>query len=72
VAAVWGSRAVGKQAPPKEGRMTSDHEHTGHTHHQPEPESGGGLTGYAIAKYGFILLIVIVVLWFVANYFLGE
>jgi hypothetical protein len=49
--------------------MTSDH---GHTHHEPEPESGGGLTGYAIAKYGFILLIVIVVLWFVANYFLGE
>jgi hypothetical protein len=46
----------------------SDHEH--HTH---EPEGGGGgLTGYAIAKYGFILLIVIVVLWFVANYFLGE
>jgi len=45
-----------------------------HTHqHQPaEPESGGGLTGYAIAEYGFILLIVIVVLWFVANYFLGE
>jgi hypothetical protein len=41
---------------------------TGHTH---EPERSG-LTGYAIAKYGFILLIVIVVLWFVANYFLGE
>jgi hypothetical protein len=47
------------------------HEHTGHTHGS-EPEGGGGLTGYAIAKYGFILLIVIVVLWFVANYFLGE
>jgi hypothetical protein len=30
------------------------------------------MTGYAIAKYGIILIIVIVVLWFVANYFLGE
>ncbi|HKX25810.1 MAG TPA: hypothetical protein VJP08_05765 [Actinomycetota bacterium] len=50
-------------------RVTEPHTHQ----HQPaEPESGGGLTGYAIAKYGFILLIVIVVLWFVANYFLGE
>jgi hypothetical protein len=46
----------------------TDHGHT----HEPEPERGSGLTGYAIAKYGFILLIVIVVLWFVANYFLGE
>jgi hypothetical protein len=44
-----------------------------HTHQPaPEPERGSGLTGYAIAKYGFILLIVVVVLWFVANYFLGE
>jgi hypothetical protein len=30
------------------------------------------MTGFALAKYGIILLIVIVVLWFVANYFLGE
>jgi hypothetical protein len=30
------------------------------------------MTGYAIAKYGIILIIVIVVLWFVANYFLGD
>jgi hypothetical protein len=30
------------------------------------------MTGYAIAKYGIILIIVIVVLWFIANYFLGE
>ena len=49
--------------------MTDEHEH--HSH-QAEPESGGGLTGYAVAKYGFILIMVIVVLWFVANYFLGE
>jgi hypothetical protein len=47
--------------------MTDEHEH--HTH-QAEPESGGGLTGYAVAKYGFILIMVIVVP--VANYFLGE
>jgi hypothetical protein len=41
--------------------------------HQPTPEPDrSGLTGYAIAKYGFILLIVIVVLWFVANYILGD
>jgi hypothetical protein len=47
------------------------HEH-GHDEHVHEPESGGGLTGYAVAKYGFILIMVIVVLWFVANYFLGA
>jgi hypothetical protein len=44
-----------------------------HTHGTPPPEErGSGLTGYAIAKYGFILLIVIVVLWFVATYILGD
>lgn len=48
--------------------MTDEHEH--HSH-QAEPESSG-LTGYAVAKYGFILIMVIVVLWFVANYFLGD
>jgi len=46
------------------------HEH-GHDEHAHEPDTGGGLTGFAIAKYGFILIMVIVVLWFVANYFLG-
>lgn len=46
------------------------HEH-GHDEHVSEPE-GSGLTGYAVAKYGFILIMVIVVLWFVANYFLGA
>jgi hypothetical protein len=42
--------------------------------HEPPPErgSGSGMTGYALAKYGIILIIVIVVLWFIANYFLGE
>jgi hypothetical protein len=44
-----------------------------HSHQTPpEPERGTGLTGYAIAKYGIILIIVVVVLWFVANYFLGD
>lgn len=33
----------------------------------PEPE-GEGRTGYAIVKYGIILIIVIVVLFFVARY----
>ena len=35
------------------------HEH-GHDEHAHEPESSGGLTGYAVAKYGFILIMVIV------------
>jgi hypothetical protein len=34
-------------------------------------ERGSGLTGYAVAKYGFILLIVIVVLFFIARFVLG-
>ncbi|HZA60133.1 MAG TPA: hypothetical protein VE754_00440 [Actinomycetota bacterium] len=37
------------------------------THHEPERE---GFTGYAIVKYGIILLIVIAVLWFLAVYVL--
>jgi hypothetical protein len=41
-----------------------------HTHQPVEPappaEPGSGLTGYAIAKYGFILLIVIAILVFLA------
>ncbi len=47
------------------------HGHDEHTHGTEPARSDGGLTGYAIAKYGFILAIVIVVLWFIANYFLG-
>ncbi len=43
-----------------------------HHGHEPAPESGTGFTGYALVKYGIILVIVIVVLWFVATYFLGE
>jgi len=41
-----------------------------HTH-EPAPERSG-LTGYAIAKYGFILLIVIAILWFVAVYLIPH
>lgn len=49
------------------------HAHEEHGHdHGTEPAAGGGWTGYALVKYGFILAIVIVILWFVANYFLGE
>jgi hypothetical protein len=32
------------------------------------PEPGSSWTGYAVVKYGFILLITIVVLYFVARY----
>ena len=44
---------------------------THHEHlHGSEPaapvERGSGITGYAIAKYGFILLIVIAILVFLA------
>ncbi|HET6771635.1 MAG TPA: hypothetical protein VFH75_08345 [Actinomycetota bacterium] len=33
-------------------------------------EGGSGLTSYAVVKYGFILVITIVVLYFVARYLL--
>jgi cell division septal protein FtsQ len=53
---------------------------TAHTHgtepephtHEPVPEQRSGMTGFALAKYGIILVIVLVVLWFVATYFLGS
>ena len=55
----------------KEVSMTHEHGHhdTGHAH---EPAGGGGLTSFALVKYGFILVITIVILWFIANYFLGA
>lgn len=37
----------------------------------PEPASGG-LAGYAMVKYGFILAITIVILYFLANYVLNR
>ncbi|HEV3475394.1 MAG TPA: hypothetical protein VG602_08515 [Actinomycetota bacterium] len=42
-----------------------------HTHgDQHAHEPGTGLTGYAVVKYGFILVITIVVLYFIARYLL--
>jgi len=35
-----------------------------------EPAVGGGMTSYALVKYGFILLITIVILYFIARYLL--
>ena len=44
-----------------------------HTHEPaPAPAERSGLTGYAIAKYGFILLIVIAFLWFIAVYLIPH
>lgn len=36
-----------------------------------EPDSSG-LAGYALVKYGFILAITIVILYFIANYVLSR
>jgi hypothetical protein len=43
--------------------------HSDHSHdHEHQPvDGGGGLTGYALAKYGIILLIVIAILFFLAQ-----
>ena len=38
--------------------------------HQTPAEPSTGWTGYALVKYGFILLITIVILYFVARYLL--
>jgi hypothetical protein len=37
-------------------------------YHSPPPEPGGGFTSYAAVKYGFILLITIVILYFIARF----
>ncbi len=34
--------------------------------------AAGGMTSYAVVKYGFILLITIVILYFLANYVLNR
>jgi hypothetical protein len=53
-----------------------DHTHAPtHTHEpevvEPAPvEDRGSLTGYAAVKYGFIFLIVVAILFFVAAYLL--
>ncbi len=47
------------------------------THHDPHydreappPDPGTSWTGYALVKYGFILIITIVILYFLARYLL--
>lgn len=35
-----------------------------------DPEPSSGLTSYALVKYGFILAITIVILYFIAKYIL--
>jgi hypothetical protein len=37
---------------------------------QQAPEDRGNITGYAAVKYGFIFLIVVAILWFLAAYLL--
>jgi hypothetical protein len=49
--------------------MTTDHVHGDEPAHHEVHESSG-LAGYAVIKYGFILVITIVVLYFVARYLL--
>jgi hypothetical protein len=42
------------------------HDHYTGPGREPEPDTGW--TGYALIKYGFILVITIVILYFVARY----
>jgi hypothetical protein len=51
--------------------MGHDHSHGDDHTHGTEPEAGGGLTGYALVKYGIILVIVLVILWFLVTYVFG-
>ncbi len=46
--------------------MTQPHTHNEPVQQQPPP-SDGGWTGYAAVKYGFIFLIVVAILWFLAT-----
>jgi hypothetical protein len=51
--------------------MAHDHTHSDEpVHHDVHDvhEPSSGLTSYAVVKYGFILVITIVVLYFVARY----
>jgi hypothetical protein len=50
--------------------VTEPHSHGDPYHHEEPPprEPGSSWTGYAVVKYGFILLITIVVLYFIARY----
>ncbi|HXF71235.1 MAG TPA: hypothetical protein VNO79_01325 [Actinomycetota bacterium] len=42
-------------------------EHDRHTHDVGEPEANG-LTSFALVKYGFIFLMLVAVLYFIARY----
>lgn len=44
----------------------------GHAHQAPPAEPGSGWTTYALVKYGFILIITIVVLYFIARFILPR
>jgi hypothetical protein len=49
------------------------HDHVEHVHQEPAPaprDPGSSWTGYALVKYGFILIITIVVIWAVVTYLL--
>ena len=50
--------------------MTEPHYHTNQPAPQQAPpqDTGTGWTGYALVKYGFIFLIVLAVMWFLATY----
>jgi len=50
--------------------MAHNHMHDEEPVHHEVHEGGSGLTSYAVVKYGFILVITIVVLYFVARYLL--
>ncbi|MGH2661535.1 MAG: hypothetical protein ACRDH8_01750 [Actinomycetota bacterium] len=44
------------------------HEDPHAVHESPPNDSGSSWTGYAAVKYGFILIITIVILYFVARF----
>jgi hypothetical protein len=50
--------------------MTHHDVHEGDHVHQPVQEPGNSWTSYAVVKYGFILVITIVILYFLARYLL--
>jgi hypothetical protein len=51
-------------------KMGHNHVHDDEPVHHDVHEPASGLTSYAVVKYGFILVITIVVLYFVARYLL--
>ena len=47
--------------------MTQPHSHNEPVQQQPAPAPENSWTGYAAVKYGFIFLIVVAILWFLAT-----